>query len=513
MSEGSAGDPASTSARAAAETGRDLFYRLLVENSRGLMCVHDLDGTLLYVNPEAAAILGWRPEEGIGRSLREFLAPSVRYLFDEYLERTVQHPTSEGLMLVRTKRGEDRIWAYHNIRIDDPGGQPFVLGHAQDITERVSAEQANRAIQAELAERDARHRSLVEDSPIAVCVHQDGMICFANPAMAVIHGYASPDELTGKSCEILIPPGASGRPEVERPGSGPSPTVRYEGENATKGGGRLWVEGWSTRVTWQGKAATLTTFTDITARKHLEGHVLEMQRLETVGRLAAGVAHEFNNLLTVILGYADFCLNRLTPNHPLRTRLSIVCQSAERGAELTQYLLAFGGRQVLQSTLVSPQELLEPLLPAIRAMLGERIEVVTRFASELGRIRVDSDRLARALLDLVRRARDAMPDGGRLSIEAMTIDLDEPTALRHPDVRPGRYVLVTVSDTGVDMAEDQRRHLFEPFSLSAGDVSDVMTGLALAGVHVVVVQHGGMVEVERAPTQGTTFRVYLPCGA
>ena len=511
MLEGSAGDTASTSVRAAAETDRDLFYRLLVENSRGLMCVHDLDGTLLYVNPEAAAMLGWRPEEGIGRSLREFLAPSVRYLFDEYLERIGQHSTNEGLILVRTKSGEDRVWSYRNIRIDDPGRQPFVLGQAQDVTERVSAEQANRVIQAELAERDARHRSLVEESPLAVCVHQDGVICFANPAMAVIHGYASPDELTGKSCEILIPPGASGHPEVERLGSGPSPTERYECENATKGGGGLWVEGWSTRVTWQGKAATLTTFTDITARKHLEQQVREMQRLETVGRLAGGVAHEFNNLLAVILGYADFCFTRLAPDDPLRARLGIVCQSAERGAELTQYLLAFGRRQVLQPTLVSPQELLELLLPAIRSMLGERIEVVTRFASELGHIHVDSGRIERALLDLVRRARDAMPDGGRLSIEATAIDLDEPMALRHPGVRPGRYVLVTLSDTGVDIDEDQRRHLFEPFSLSAGDVSDV-TGLALAGVYGVVVQHGGTVEVESAPSQGTTFRMYLPCG-
>src|SRR2546423_6256808 len=161
----------------------DHLYRLLVENSLGLMCVHDLDGVLLAINRAAAQSLGYRPEEGIGRSLREFLAPSVRHLFDAYLARIREHPTDSGLLRLVAKDGRERVWEYRNVRCDEPGSSPRVLGHALDITERIAAEHA-------LKESEERFRLIAENARDMICLMDLEWRCvYASPACTAILGY------------------------------------------------------------------------------------------------------------------------------------------------------------------------------------------------------------------------------------------------------------------------------------------------------------------------------------
>jgi len=168
------------------------FYRPLVEHSLGLMCVHDLEGVLLFVNPAAAQALQWTPADGVGHNLREYLAPAVQPLFDDYLARIRRNPTDSGLMLLAAKDGTEQIWSYRNVKLEEPGMPACVLGHAMDVTEPVRTRQALREATRQLAERDARHRSLVEASPVGICIDQAGTVRFANRALVHLFGCDAP---------------------------------------------------------------------------------------------------------------------------------------------------------------------------------------------------------------------------------------------------------------------------------------------------------------------------------
>jgi len=254
-------------------------YRALVDNSQGLICTHDLNGILLSVNPATVDMLGYQPEEWIGKNIRDFLAPDMRQLFNAYLEQLRQHGTASGLMRVVTKGGEERVWMYRNTLCEEAGAPPYVLGHAQDITELRASEE--------------RFRSLLDGSIQGVFIHIDGMIQFANPAMARIFGYADPNELLGQDYRIIVAPEEHDRVEGYRQARLQDEPVpeHYEVRGVKQDGTHLWLECLVSRVQWKGTPAIMSTFFDITARKQAEDDLAEAHAhmLALVNQLRIGI--------------------------------------------------------------------------------------------------------------------------------------------------------------------------------------------------------------------------------
>ena len=244
---------------------------------------------------------------------------------------------------------------------------------------------------------------------------------------------------------------------------------------------------------------------DVTERETLGAALRQSQKLEAVGRLAGGVAHDFNNLLTLMQGYLEF-LQDVDPPH--RSTVQEIAQAADRAARLTQQLLAFSRRQVLQPRVVDLNAEVSELGKSLLRLIGEQIELKTLLAPDLGHIQVDPGQLGQVLLNLSVNARDAMPQGGKLLIETKNVEIRRVDADLHPDVKPGVYVLLAVTDTGVGMDEATKRQIFEPFfttkEMGRG------TGLGLATVYGIVAQSGGAIEVFSEPGTGTCFRLYFP---
>src|SRR5215510_11060240 len=280
-------------------------YHHMVEYSLGLICMHTLDGTLLEVNQAAAQALGYEPEEWRGRNLREFLAPAVQPLFEAYLARLQHQPTDSGLMRLVTKTGEERIWTYRNVRYEEAGTAPYVIGHAVDITERVHAEQALKQMHADLEvrvqertaalrEAEAKYRTLVEQARDAILIVQDEQIVYANPVCESLSGYTLEEfrQRPPQVGDFLTP---DDRERVvgyyAQRLRGEAVPECYEVDLVRKDGQQVTVEIKPCVIVYQGRPAIMALLRDITDRKLLEEELLKAKKLESMGVLAGGIAH------------------------------------------------------------------------------------------------------------------------------------------------------------------------------------------------------------------------------
>ena len=254
---------------------------------------------------------------------------------------------------------------------------------------------------------------------------------------------------------------------------------------------------------------------DITERKQAEEllrrrdeQLRQSQKMEAVGRLSGGIAHDFNNLLGVIIGYSESIEQRLAPDDPLRKSAVEIRKAGERAASLTHQLLAFSRQRVLQPQILDLNALVTDMGKMLRRLIGMHIDLTTKLATNLQRVKAEQSQIEQVIVNLVVNARDAMPEGGKLLIETSNLDVDENFASSFPFLHPGPYVLLTVTDTGIGMDAETRRHIFEPFFTTKGPGKG--TGLGLATVYGVVKQSGGGVIVDSEPGKGSTFRIFLP---
>jgi two-component system cell cycle sensor histidine kinase/response regulator CckA len=244
------------------------------------------------------------------------------------------------------------------------------------------------------------------------------------------------------------------------------------------------------------------------ALRSVENQLRQAQKMDAIGGLAAGVAHDFNNILSVITGHTELVLADLSTSDPNHESLSEIREAARRAAEMTRRLLAFGRHQAFHPQVVDLEQIVSGLEKMLRRLIGEDVELVTSRATGLGKVVVDRGQMEQVVLNLVVNARDAMPQGGTLTVEMSNVELDPSQAARHPGLKTGAHVLLSVSDTGSGMDEETKARIFEPFFTTKGPGQG--TGLGLSTVYGIVKQSEGIVEVKSAPGAGTTFRIYLP---
>ncbi len=247
---------------------------------------------------------------------------------------------------------------------------------------------------------------------------------------------------------------------------------------------------------------------DVTEKRQLEAQLRQAQKMEAIGQLAGGVAHDFNNLLTVINGYSELLLDAIGDRADLREPLEEIRKAGERSASLTRQLLAFSRQQVLAPKILDVNEVVHDTEKMLRRLIGEHVRLTTVLQRTLASVKADRGQLGHVFLNLAVNARDAMPHGGALTIETRDVDLTEGFAVGRPGVAPGRHVALAVTDSGIGMSEEVKRHLFEPFFTTKDPGRG--TGLGLAVVHGFVKQSGGCIEVSSEPGAGTRFTIYLP---
>jgi two-component system cell cycle sensor histidine kinase/response regulator CckA len=285
---------------------------------------------------------------------------------------------------------------------------------------------------------------------------------------------------------------------------------RYEGvcKHRKKDGKIFEVELISHQFDYAGRRVRLVVAQDISERHLLEQQLRQAQKMEAVGRLAGGVAHDFNNLLMVIKGHTELLMSALSPADSVARKITQIDRAADRAAALTKQLLAFSRKQVLQPRVMNLNGVVEDMGKLLPRLIGEDVELGIRTAPGLGAIRADASQMEQIIMNLAVNARDAMPTGGRLIIETSNAELDRTYNSTHPIVKPGRYVLLAVSDTGTGMDTETQAHIFEPFftTKEAGKG----TGLGLATVYGVVKQSGGFIWVYSELGKGTSFKIYLP---
>jgi len=350
---------------------------------------------------------------------------------------------------------------------------------------------------------------LVDNASDAIVVIDDERrFVDVNPAASVLLGLTI-GELRGRAIDDSLPSEEASRlaaswPSLIREGKG-----RGEFAVVQLGGARRDVEYSATANFLPGRHVAVLR--DVTERRQLEAQLLQAQRLESVGRLAGGMAHDFNNLLVVISGYAQLMQGDLEADDPHRGNLDEILRAAGRAAELTRQLLAFSRQQVLHPRVLDLNEVVTAIGPMLRRLIGEDVALETALAPDLGVVQADPGQLEQVLMNLSVNARDAMPQGGRLTIETANVELDAAFAQMHATVKSGSYVLLAVSDTGVGMDAETRRHLFEPFFTTKPTAEG--TGLGLATVYGIVKQSGGSIWAYSEPGQGSTFKIYLPCVA
>ena len=386
------------------------------------------------------------------------------------------------------------------------------LGPAVRSALEVRNSRAERAAaEAALRTNEQRFRALVEHSWDAIALFgPDGAILYGSPATTRILGYDLAEFVGRNALELIHPEDRDavvGR--LTEAMANPRGRVDVAARVLHKNGAWRYLEGVLTNLLDDPSVgAIVNNYRDATERRSLENQVIQAQKMEAVGRLAGGVAHDFNNILTAIGGYADLLLADLPPDDPRRLDVDEIHRAADRAAALTQQLLAFSRRQVLQPRVVDVNDLVSNVEKLLRRLIGEDVLLATVLAKDVGRVRADPGQMEQVIVNLAVNARDAMPAGGRLTIETSNVDLGAAYAAEHRTVVPGPYVVLAVSDTGSGMSAETQSHIFEPF-FTTKEVGKG-TGLGLATVYGIVRQSGGSIWVYSELGHGTTIKVYLP---
>jgi PAS domain S-box-containing protein len=470
----------------------------LVECSPDLICTHALDGRIQFANPAACTALGYSIEQLRGMSLTDLLTENAKQLFDSYIDTLVNTGQAMGRMEVRTRSGERRLWEYRNAIL---GGRPPVAGGmARDVTERVRSQRT-------LYESETHFRALVENGPdIISIVDTAGVICYHSPAAVYALRY-TPQELVGMSIVTLVHPEDRDAllDLMRRESEGAAAIERIEVRLKIKSGAWRSFEVMAKPIA-RGTKVTglLLNARDVTERKMLEQQLAQAHRVDSLGRLAATVAHEFNNVLMGMMPFAELLQKREPTPELIGRATQHILNSIQRGKRVTHDMLRY----------TQPAEpLIEPLafeewwngyLAEAQVLMGDHIRL--QASVEPLTVMADASQLSQVFTNLIANARDAMRDGGQISVRVRAPECDESFTFGYvPD--PSRFVQISVSDTGTGMPPEVLSHIFEPLFTTK---SNGGTGLGLAVCHQVVTRHGGFIFADSVEGRGSAFHIFLP---
>lgn len=365
--------------------------------------------------------------------------------------------------------------------------------------------QIERVRQQELAESEERYRTLLETAFDGVVIAEKGRIVDANSGFAAMFGYPR-EELIGMPLASFW---ADGGQAVLNVTAETRMSTPQEATGLRRDGAPIPIEWIARAQTRHGRDVQIVAVRNIAGKKSLEEQLRQAQKMEAVGRLAGGIAHDFNNLLTAIIGYSHFILAQLASDDPVREDVLNIRTAGERAATLTNQLLSFSRRQVVAPRVLNLNEVMRNIEGILQRVMGEDVRLVFRLSPEIGPIKIDPVQMEQVIMNLAVNARDAMPQGGVLTITTAPVHISAARARHYAELRAGPYVELTVRDTGVGMDDTIKSHLFEPFFTTKEPGKG--TGLGLSTVYGIIRQAEGHIYAESEPGRGTAFRIYIPC--
>ena len=391
----------------------------------------------------------------------------------------------------------------------------FTFGEAEKdvltfVSQQIAVALERKRAQEAIRESEERYRLLFERNLAGVYrMTLVGRILECNDALARIFGYASREELVDRDMAVLYPDSRQRRDFFDALLRARG-LANYEMRGQRKDGGTAWTFQSASLLADEqaGEVIVEGTVSDITERRHLEGQLRQSQKMEGIGQLAGGIAHDFNNLLTTVLGYSDMALSQLSAHDPIREDILEIRKAGERASNLTRQLLAFSRKQVFEPRVLDLNALIAESSRMLARLIGEHIRFVTELDPGLASVRADPGQVEQVIVNLVVNARDAMPEGGALTMRTGNVDVTAASARDHFGVEPGRYVVIAVADTGVGIDPETQKRIFEPFFTTKEKPHG--TGLGLATVYGIVSQSGGHIFVTSEPGRGSTFAIYLP---
>jgi two-component system cell cycle sensor histidine kinase/response regulator CckA len=485
-----------------------------VESSQDAIVGKSLDGIIQHWNRGAEKLYQYTAEEAIGCSVSILVPPDAAAEIPRILGRVGKGEGTPSYETFRVRKDGVQIPVSVTVSpiLDSHGVIVGASSIARDISDRRRAEEAMRA-------SETRYRRLFEAAKDGILIldASTGEIVDVNPFLTVLLGYTKEAIMGKKLWELGIAKDVAAS-KLNLAELQDKESVRYEDLPLERSDGQpIEVEFVSNVYSVNGTKVIQCNIRDITARVEAEKTLRETQeqlrqasKIEAIGRLAGGVAHDFNNLLTIINGYAELMLSQFGSDHRVRSQAEEIRKAGERAAALTRQLLAFGRRQVIAPQVLNLNGVVSGIEKMIHRLIGEDIELVCILTQPLGAVKADPGQIEQVVMNLAVNSRDAMPKGGKLTIETADVELDEVYCRTHAEVTPGPYVMLAVSDTGVGMDKETQAHIFEPFFTNKEKGKG--TGLGLATVHGIVKQSGGHVGVYSEPGKGTTFKVYLPRG-
>jgi two-component system cell cycle sensor histidine kinase/response regulator CckA len=485
---------------------RELRFRRLFDSGVAGVTISDFDGNFEEANPAFLTMLGYTQQDMLAGKLNWATITPLDRLVSDHEDRAQLRAT--GFLPLRKRDFVHKDGRYIATLVGSAAleGTTECISYVTDISEQKQAEES-------LLASATHYRTLFENSPLPKFLYDNETLRYlaVNDAAIAHYGY-SREEFSTMTLADLLPqqngvstPSAVG---VAEDGAMDAGVHRHR----KKDGSLIEVDVTVQEFVFQGRPCGLTIAVDTTERNRLEAQLRQSQKMEAIGLLAGGVAHDFNNLLSVILSYSKLLADPLNPGDPMRADLEEISRAGTRAAELTRQLLAFSRQQVLEPRVLDLNAAMSTISKMLQRVVGEDVELSIVMGSSLGTVRADPGQIEQVIMNLVVNARDAMPTGGKLTIETANVELDLGYASQHSGVQPGPYVMLAVTDTGTGMEPATVARMFDPFfttrELGRG------TGLGLSTVFGIVQQTGGNIWVYSEPGAGTTIKVYLPrsCG-
>jgi two-component system cell cycle sensor histidine kinase/response regulator CckA len=476
-------------------------FSRLVDGIRELgVFLIDADRRVCTWNAGAERIYGYNREEVLGKPLDMFYPAEDLTVVENELRKAIETGSCESQGW-RLRKGGERFWA-DAVTSAIRNESNAVIGFSRVTRDNTDSRRTEMLL-----------RSVLDNTLDGIIsIDMRGNIRSFNRAAERIFGYTA-DEVRGKNVKILMPEPYHSEHDgyldnYLRTGQAKIIGIGREVVGRRKDGSTFPMDLAVSEFYLDQSRYFTGIVRDITRQKMLENQLRQAQKMEAVGQLAGGVAHDFNNLLTVVTGYSELIHAGLRPSDPMRAFAEHIIHAANRGASLTAQLLAFSRQSVLEPKIVDLNKIITETGNMLRRLIGEDIRLAHRLDPDIRRVRVDPGQLAQVIMNLALNARDAMPQGGCLTIETRNAELDADYVSTHPYAKPGQYVMLAISDTGVGMPPEVKSRLFEPFFTTKGVGKG--TGLGLATVYGIIKQSEGLIEVYSELHIGTTFKVYLP---